>query len=80
MSVRTEPAIKIAPKSIRRSWLLGGLLIIWVAVAQILQGKATLELAVPENSKFTAWAGEVADSIRDNRNDGLAFKVGISRW
>ena len=74
MSVRTEPAIKIAPKSIRRSWLLGGLLIIWVAVAQILQGKATLELAVPENSKFTAWAGEVADSIRDNRNDGLAFK------
>ena len=74
MSVRTEQAIKIAPKSIRRSWLLGGLFFIWVALAQILQGKATLELAVPENSKFTAWAGEVADSIRDNRTDGFAFK------
>jgi glycine betaine/proline transport system permease protein len=74
MSVRTEQAIKIAPKSIRRSWLLGGLLFIWVALAQLLQGKATLELAVPENSTFTAWAGEVADSIRDNRTDGFAFK------
>jgi glycine betaine/proline transport system permease protein len=74
MSVRTEQAIKIAPKSIRRSWLIGGLFFIWVALAQILQGKATLELAVPENSTFTAWAGEVADSIRDNRTDGFAFK------
>ncbi len=74
MSVRTEQAIKIAPKSIRRSWLIGGLIFIWVALAQILQGKATLELAVPENSTFTAWAGDVADSIRDNRTDGFAFK------
>ena len=74
MSVRTEQAIKIAPKTIRRSWLLGGLLFIWVGLAQILQGKATLELAVPDNSKFTSWAGEVADSIRGNRTDGAAFK------
>jgi glycine betaine/proline transport system permease protein len=74
MSVRTEQAIKIAPKSIRRSWLIGGLFFVWFALAQIFQGKATLELAVPENSTFTAWAGEVADSIRDNRTDGVAFK------
>jgi hypothetical protein len=53
---------------------------IWVAVAQILQGKATLELAVPENSRFTAWAGEVADSIRDNRNDGLALSISLIQF
>jgi glycine betaine/proline transport system permease protein len=74
MSVRTEPVIAVAPKTIRRSWLVGGLFLAWIALAQIFQGKATLELAVPENSTFTAWAGEVADSIRDNRTDGFAFK------
>jgi glycine betaine/proline transport system permease protein len=74
MSVRTEPVIAAAPKTIRRSWLVGGLFLAWIALAQIFQGKATLELAVPENSTFTAWAGEVADSIRDNRTDGFAFK------
>jgi glycine betaine/proline transport system permease protein len=74
MSVRTEPLIAAAPKTIRRSWLLGGLFLIWFVLAKILQGKATLELPVPENSKFTAWAGEVADSIRGNRTDGPAFK------
>jgi glycine betaine/proline transport system permease protein len=74
MSVRTEPAIAVAPRVIRRSWLLAGLFFVWIALAQILKGKATLELAVPENSAFTAWAGEVADSIRDNRTDGFAFK------
>ena len=74
MSVRTEPLFAAAPKTIRRSWLLGGLFLIWFVLAKILQGKATLELPVPENSKFTAWAGEVADSIRGNRTDGPAFK------
>ena len=74
MSVRTEPAIATAPKAIRRSWLLAGLIFTWVFLAKILQGKATLELPVPEDSAFTAWAGEVADSIRGNRKDGLAFK------
>ena len=74
MSVRTEPAIATAPKAIRRSWLLAGLIFTWVFLAQILQGKATLELPVPEDSAFTAWAGEVADSIRGNRTDGVAFK------
>ena len=74
MSVRTEPTIAAAPRAIRRSWLLGGLLLVWITLAQILQGRATLELAVPENSTFTAWAGDVADSIRDNRTDGFAFK------
>jgi glycine betaine/proline transport system permease protein len=54
--------------------LLAGIIFIWVSLAQILQGKATLELAVPQNSTFTAWAGDVANSIRANRSDGFAFK------
>lgn len=74
MSVRTESFIAAAPKAIRRSWLLAGLIFIWVALAQVLRGKSTLELANPDNSPFTTWAGEVADSIRDNRTDGAAFK------
>ncbi len=74
MSVRAEPTISSAPRVIRRSWLLAGLFFVWVGLSQILRGRATLEFPVPENSAFTAWAGEVADSIRGNRSDGLAFK------
>ena len=74
MSVRAEPTISSAPRVIRRSWLLAGLFFVWVALSQILKGRATLEFPVPENSAFTAWAGEVADSIRGNRSDGLSFK------
>jgi glycine betaine/proline transport system permease protein len=74
MSVRTEPVIAATPRTIRRSWLVGGLLVVWITLAQIFQGKATLELPVPENSVFTSWAGAVAKSIRDNRADGFAFK------
>ena len=74
MSVRTEPTIAASPRFLRRGWLLAGLILAWIALAKILQGKATLELAVPENSAFTTWAGNVADSIRGNRTDGFAFK------
>ena len=74
MSVRSEPALLAVPREIKRSWLLAILFITWIVLARITKGKATLELAVPEDSAFTAWAGEVADSIRGNRKDGLAFK------
>ena len=74
MSVRAESTISSAPRVIRRSWLLAGLFFVWVGLSQILKGRATLEFPVPENSAFTAWAGEVADSIRGNRSDGLAFR------
>jgi glycine betaine/proline transport system permease protein len=74
MSVRAESTISSAPRVIRRSWLLAGLFFVWVGLSQILKGRATLEFPVPENSTFTAWAGEVADSIRGNRSDGLAFR------
>ncbi len=74
MSVRSEPALLAVPREIKRSWLLAILFITWIVLARITKGKATLELPVPEDSAFTAWAGEVADSIRGNRKDGLAFK------
>ena len=74
MSVRSEPALVAVPREIKRSWLLAILFITWIVLARITKGKATLELPVPEDSAFTAWAGEVADSIRGNRTDGLAFK------
>ena len=74
MSVRAESTISSAPRVIRRSWLLAGLFFVWVGLSQILKGRATLEFPVPENSAFTAWAGEVANSIRGNRSDGLAFR------
>ena len=74
MSVRTEPIIAIAPKRFSRRWIFAGLLLSWIVLAQFLRGKATLELDNPEDSPFTAWAGEVADSIRGNRTDGATFK------
>lgn len=74
MSVRSEPALLAVPREIKRSWLLAILFIAWIVLARITKGKETLELPVPEDSAFTSWAGEVADSIRGNRSDGLAFK------
>ena len=74
MTVRSEPALVAAPKKIRRSWLLAILFLVWIVLARVTKGKATLELPVPENTKFTTWAGDVADSIRGNRTDGAAFK------
>lgn len=74
MSVRSVPALKAVPREIKRSWLLALLFISWIVLARITKGKATLELPVPQDSAFTSWAGEVGDSIRGNRTDGLAFK------
>ena len=74
MSVRTEPSLVSTPKRIKRSWLLALLFVTWIVLARLTRGKATLELPVPENTAFTTWVGEVADSIRGNRSDGAAFK------
>ena len=74
MSVRSEPALAAVPKRIRRSWLLTILFLAWIVLARITKGKATLELPVPENTTFTTWVGDLADSIRGNRTDGAAFK------
>ena len=74
MSVRTEPSLTSAPRRIKRSWLLASLFLAWLVLARITKGKATLELPVPENTGFTTWVGDIADSIRGNRSDGAAFK------
>ncbi len=74
MSVRSEPALAAVPKRIRRSWLLTILFLAWIVLARVTKGKATLELPVPENTTFTTWVGDLADSIRGNRTDGAAFK------
>lgn len=74
MSVRTERSLITAPSRIKRSWLLAILFIAWIVLARITKGTATLELPVPENTGFTTWIGDIADSIRGNRSDGAAFK------
>jgi len=74
MSSKTESALEAVPKRINRSWLLVILFLSWVVLARITKGKATLELPVPENTGFTTWVGDLADSIRGNRSDGATFK------
>lgn len=74
MSASTETAPKVAPKTIRRSYLLLALAVVWVVLAKVFKGKSTLELPVPENTVFTTWVGDLADSIRGNRTEGAAFK------
>jgi glycine betaine/proline transport system permease protein len=61
-------------REIKRSWLLGGVFVIWIGLAKLFNGKFTLEIAVPQNTPFTSFVGEVAKSIRGNRTDGAAFK------
>jgi glycine betaine/proline transport system permease protein len=62
-----KPTIKTGP-------LLLGLIAIWAVLANVLKGRDTLEIAVPENTPFTTWVGELANSIRGNRTEGEAFK------
>ena len=61
-------------REIKRSWVLGSILVLWVILSRIFKGKFTLEIAVPENTTFTTIVGEAADSIRGNRTDSTAFK------
>ena len=61
-------------REIKRSWLLGGVFVVWIILSRIFSGKLTLEIAVPQNTPFTSFVGELARSIRANRTDGFAFK------
>ena len=74
MSEAKEPNFIAKPKAIKRSWLIAILFATWLILAKVFQGKATLVLAVPEETDVTIWAGNVADSIRGNRSDGASFK------
>ena len=74
MSKAKEPNFIAIPIAIKRSWLIAILFAIWLILAKVFQGKATLVLAVPDETDVTTWAGNVADSIRGNRSDGASFK------
>lgn len=70
----SEVLVTSGRREIKRSWILGGLLLLWFALSRVFSGKFTLELAVPQNTSFTTFVGELADSIRGNRTEGTAFK------
>jgi glycine betaine/proline transport system permease protein len=74
MSETKESIFIAAPKAIKRSWLIAILFATWLIIANVFQGKATLVLAVPEDTGVTTWAGNVAKAVRENRSDGAAFK------
>ncbi len=74
MSETKESIFIAAPKAIKRSWLIAILFATWLILANVFQGKATLVLAVPEDTGVTTWAGNVAKAVRENRSDGAAFK------
>ena len=59
---------------IKRGWIFAGILLVWFALSKIFSGKYTYELAVPQNTTFTNFVGEIAKSIRGNRTEGAAFK------
>jgi glycine betaine/proline transport system permease protein len=57
----------------RRSTLIIGLLIVWVALATIFRGIHTLELSTATNTPVTEWFREFAASIRGSRSEAPIF-------
>ena len=70
----TEAPIVASKRQIKRGWIFAGVLVVWFALSKIFSGKYTLEIAVPQNTAFTTFVGDLADSIRGNRTEGAAFK------
>lgn len=58
---------------IKRSYLLLGLFVVWVALARLFHGLATLELPTAENTAVTTAFGDAAASIRGHRSTSPAF-------
>jgi len=58
---------------IRKSYLLLGSVTIWIALARLLHGKNTLQIATYENTSFTSFIGEKALALRGNRTHSGAF-------
>lgn len=57
----------------RKGWLLLGIFVLWTAAARVMQGEATLQLPVADNSSTTEWFRDAAASIRGNRTESAAF-------
>ena len=58
---------------VRKGYFFLGLIAVWVLLSKIFAGKATLELAVADNTPVTTVFGEAADSIRGNRTKSPLF-------
>jgi glycine betaine/proline transport system permease protein len=51
------------PLYTRTSWLLAGVLVVWVVLAFVFQGKRTLEIGGTEQVGVQGWLGERADDL-----------------
>ena len=60
-------------RPIKKSYLLMGLFVTWLTLAQLFHGSATLELGTAENTPVTTAFGDAAASIRGNRTTSPAF-------
>ncbi|MEI7540322.1 MAG: ABC transporter permease subunit [Actinomycetes bacterium] len=58
---------------VRKSYLLLASVTIWIALARILHGKNTLQIATYENTSFTSFVGKKALELRGNRTESPAF-------
>ncbi|CAB5240669.1 unannotated protein [freshwater metagenome] len=58
---------------LKKSYLLLGLVFIWIVLSRLFQGTQTLELPVSENTSVTTAFGDAAASIRGNRTKSPAF-------
>ncbi len=63
----------LSSRPIKKSYLLMGLFVTWLTLAQLFHGSATLELGTAENTPVTTAFGDAAASIRGNRTTSPAF-------
>lgn len=58
---------------VKKSYLLASLFVVWLVLAEVFHGSATLELPTADNTPVTTAFGDAAASIRGNRTTSPAF-------
>ncbi|MDX5570628.1 ABC transporter permease subunit [Streptomyces sp. ID05-04B] len=68
-----EPAPAAGPRRIRRSLVIGVILVVWLVLFAVLRGKQTLSLAAADLTDLHRWFNDVNDSIGANRDSNPLF-------
>ncbi|CAL9338414.1 hypothetical protein SUDANB1_00210 [Streptomyces sp. enrichment culture] len=67
------PAPARGPRTVSRSMIVAGILVVWLVLFAVLRGKQTLSLAAADLTDLHRWFNDVNDSIGANRNSNPLF-------
>lgn len=64
-------SFKPGKREVKRSWIIGSILLVWAVVGTLFNGKSNFEIGVFDDTAMTSKAGEWAKLIRANRDSGF---------